>query len=315
MNLFDMMAQYSTAAEALRSRTDPTETLHWEECRKQALRRSLQVLSSLEERGYVCGVFGSALRPGDFFGTSDVDFSIAKDTRQPFSADERRACRTLIKNILLDQAFDTVFLPIENSPAFSERIADRWNADRSFLTIALSTDTACALRAPFTIDDVAFICSERLEIASNFLAMALQRPLEKNQPVAYFMHARACAESLSRILTKVAKDILRHWNGHYTANWAFDLFYLLALPPTAALLPVLPLLAVEEKHVLDELIRAAKSPQSEQEQIECARLLLAQGQRTLSSSADFINGYLLQAVQNCPKEASLATKTLTESLT
>lgn len=202
--------------------------------RLACLSKIVQALEGLESLGFVAGAFGSALRPGEFFGGSDADLAAYLPDGSEPCAGSQRSAKLMCSEIMRDTPFDLVFLPTVANPAFGERVKSSWMVSAQWIRERQARGESL-LRQPFTFEDVLFIDQDRVEIARN-AARRLWGQASAAEPLpdlALLASARSVSEGLCRIGDKCAKDVLRH-------------FLRLCAPPgkSPALLPLLRLPAL-----------------------------------------------------------------------
>lgn len=178
--------------------------------RRSALARAAIVLSHLERLGLVCGVFGSALRPGDFFHHSDVDLAAWLPGLPPVGDDLAMAARMECHRAMQGLAFDLVLLPCANE-AFGLRILHGWARGLD--------DVARASRGEPMLDplsfgpaDVAFIDRDRLDIArraAQRMSAAAANP--DADPARLALSLCSSMQTILRIAEKCSKDVLRQF--------------------------------------------------------------------------------------------------------
>jgi hypothetical protein len=182
-----------------------------EDARRRALARAASALARLELLGLRCGVFGSALRPGDFLAGSDVDLVAWRDDGLPIDPEISRAARSCCHEALGAESFDLVMLPCAN-PRFQERLLGGWTRGREAVERA-SRGEPLGEALFFGPADVAFIDADRLDIASHAAermgararALPSQGPLTEPEALSIV----AGAQTVARVAEKCAKDILR----------------------------------------------------------------------------------------------------------
>lgn len=227
----------------------PSFAAHNERERLACLSKIVEALEALEGLGLEAGAFGSALRPGEFFGGSDADLAaFLPDGSEP-GAGLARAAKLRCSEIMRETPFDLVFLPTVANPAFGERVKARWMVSAAWIKERQARKESL-LRHPFTFEDVLFIDQDRVEIAKNAARRLHAQAREWSDPsdLPLLASARSVSEGLCRIGDKCAKDVLRH-------------FLRLCAPPgqSPALLPLLRLPAKINRHqpiASEELERA-----------------------------------------------------------
>ena len=187
--------------------------------RKWALACAAQALTEMEELGLRCGVFGSALRPGDFFHNSDVDMAAWLPCFIPLDAETALRARVACHRCMGDFAFDLVCLPAANE-AFADRIVRHW-CRRSSEVAKAAQGLELSVPLSFGPKDVAFIDRDRLAIA----ARAASRMAHAHSEYSKEQHADSadilpdrivlslCAsmQTVVRVAEKCAKDVLREF--------------------------------------------------------------------------------------------------------
>lgn len=200
-----------------------------EDNRRRVLGYAAQALAKLEQLGLCCGVFGSALRPGDFFYSSDVDIAAwLPGASEPIPRDLSLSARFACHECLFGSAFDLVLLPCSNEP-FGERILNGWTRGRADVELA-SQGLPMSSPVDFGPMDVAFIDQDRLRIA---LAAAerVAKAASGAEPESERSALSICSsiQTIVRVAEKCAKDALRE-----LAKIS---------PPTGVVRPLYPLLA------------------------------------------------------------------------
>jgi hypothetical protein len=176
------------------------------------LARAALALSSIEELGLHCGVFGSALRPGDFFHQSDVDLAAWTEELAPIDSGRALAARLACHHAFGAQHFDLVLLPCANEP-FARRIVTKWARGRSEVERA-SRGKPLASPVVFGPEDVAFIDSDRLDIASRAAARMSKNASDMtsmDNPQRTALSLCASLQTIVRVADKCAKDALREF--------------------------------------------------------------------------------------------------------
>lgn len=191
-----------------------------EVARLRAVSSAVKAMRELEQLGFKVGLFGSAQRPGDFFGGSDIDLaayiprSSTDDTPITLSVNHQREAKLLCGEILQEVPFDLVFLPSEMNPAFSNRIKDKWMVDAAFIESRWGK-TDNFLRNAFTFEDILFIDQDRIQLALNASERLWghTQSYEKGEmtDIMLLSAARSVSEAICRIADKCAKDVLRHF--------------------------------------------------------------------------------------------------------
>jgi predicted nucleotidyltransferase len=183
-----------------------------EAARKRALTKTLVALDLIEKMGLSCGVFGSALRAGDYFHQSDVDIAVWNVGLAPIDASRALEARIACHQALGEQPFDLVLLPCTNE-AFGQRIVSQWVRSR------VEVERECAglpMMEPvkFGPKDVAFIDADRLDIATR----AAERMVRCAESLTEDPHwdrikLSLCAsmQTVVRVAEKCAKDVLREF--------------------------------------------------------------------------------------------------------
>jgi predicted nucleotidyltransferase len=205
-----------TAAATLFGLPDAPETLKGfarnEIARKSALSRAAQAMAMVEQTGLNCGVFGSALRPGDFFHQSDVDLAVWSRDMEPIDSGRALSARLACHHAFGEQRFDLVLLPCANA-AFEARIVSKWARGRSDVERAAQ---GLPLNEPiaFGPEDVAFIDADRLDIASRAavrMAKTAEDPEALEWPQRTALSLCASLQTIVRVAEKCAKDALREF--------------------------------------------------------------------------------------------------------
>lgn len=196
--------------------------------RLAALRAAADALESLELLGLRCGVFGSSLRPGDFFHHSDIDIAAWLPGREPIGSDLALRARLECHRALGSWAFDLVLLPCANA-AFEERIVHGWSRSRDEV---LRASAGAPMLDPirFGPADVAFIDSDRLDIATRAGARMAKTAAESTGPRAA-LSLCASMQTIVRVAEKCAKDVLREFASTRPARGVpLPLYPILAYP-------------------------------------------------------------------------------------
>lgn len=178
-----------------------------------SLGHASQALARMENLGLSCGVFGSALRPGDFFYNSDIDLAAwLPGGEDPIPRDLALAARFACHECLLGAPFDLVLLPCANQ-AFGERILNGWSRGRADVDLA-SKGLPMSEPIEFGPLDVAFIDHDRLQIALAAAGRVAKAAAEFQSASPSERHALSISSSLQsivRIAEKCAKDALREF--------------------------------------------------------------------------------------------------------
>ena len=198
-----------------------------ERARLSALERAVGALELLRSLGLECGVFGSALRPGDFFHNSDVDLAAWLPSRSALPHDLALRARIECHRAMDGLAFDLVLLPSSNA-AFEERIVVLWCRGPDD---AARASRGLTMERPLSFGpaDVAFIDRDRLAIAERAaarMAAAVGEPGPRAE-----LSLCASMQTVVRVAEKCAKDVLREFCGSRPAPGAtLPLYPLLAYP-------------------------------------------------------------------------------------
>jgi hypothetical protein len=183
-----------------------------ESARKYALFKAVPAMAEIELLGLKCGIFGSAMRPGDFFNNSDVDFAIWNDDLSLIGSEQVMRARMACHFAMGQTPFDLVCLPSSNH-AFTQRILHSWARDKSE---ALRSAQGDPLDKPilFGPSDVAFIDADRIAIAqraSTRIALHAQGNQWTSNPGRSILSLCASMQTIVRVAEKCAKDALREF--------------------------------------------------------------------------------------------------------
>lgn len=196
--------------------------------RLSALASACHAMEAIENLGLRCAVFGSALRPGDFFHHSDVDLAAWMPDLSPVGAGAALAARLACHDALRLCSFDLVLLPCSNV-AFGDRILNQWGRERAEVARA-SRGEPMERPLSFGPSDVAFIDSDRLEIASRAARRMAVTASEDLGPRGT-LSLCASMQTIVRVADKCAKDILREFaNARPGRGEASPLYPILAYP-------------------------------------------------------------------------------------
>jgi hypothetical protein len=182
---------------------------HNETDRIHALVRASTALAHMELLGLECGVFGSALRPGDFFHNSDVDMVAWLPQLEPIGHELALGARIECHRAMGELPFDLVLLPCSNE-AFGQRIISKWARRREDVERSSRGE---ALRCPlnFGPQDVAFIDKDRLDIASRAAQRMASAASECSVTERSVLSLCASMQTIARVAEKCAKDVLREF--------------------------------------------------------------------------------------------------------
>lgn len=205
-----------------------TSSFGSESARLAALRRAVDALDRLHGLGLECGVFGSALRPGDFFYNSDVDLAAWLPGRAPLPHDLALRARIECHRAMQGLAFDLVLLPSSNA-AFEQRIVYAWSRGPEE-TARASRDEPMHRPLVFGPADVAFIDKDRLAIAkraaARMVVAAAAEPGTRSE-----LALCASMQTVVRVSEKCAKDVLREFcDSRPAPGTNLPLYPLLAYP-------------------------------------------------------------------------------------
>ena len=207
--------------------------------RRRALACAAQALQELELLGLSCGVFGSSLRPGDFFHHSDVDMVAWNPDFSPIHPDLALRARFICHHCMGNLPFDLVLLPCANK-AFESRILNHWvrGSDDVFKA---SIGEPLSKPLHFGPQDVAFIDRDRIAIAiraAERMALTYSAALNSYEVSRdnlienrLVLSLSASMQTIVRIAEKCAKDVLREF-AHIKPSCANQtpLYPLLAYP-------------------------------------------------------------------------------------
>lgn len=197
--------------------------------RLRLLGYAAKALGRMEDLGLSCGVFGSALRPGDFFYNSDIDLAAWLPGQEPISRDLALMARFACHDCLFGSPFDLVLLPCANQ-AFGERILNGWSRGRSDVELA-SMGRPMSKPLIFGPQDVAFIDHDRLQIALAAAERVAKAATESGSNPSQRAVLSICSsiQTIVRVAEKCAKDALRE--------------FAKIKPPMGTVRPLYPLLA------------------------------------------------------------------------
>ena len=208
-----------------------------EQARRDALALAAKALRALQDLGLRCGVFGSALRPGDFLAGSDVDVVAWREDLSPLDPAQALAARSACHEAFGGACFDLVLLPCANE-AFGQRLLAGWSrglgaVERASLGLPMGEPLF------FGPADVAFIDADRLDIAARAAARMRERArlLRPTEPLgdADLLTMVAGAQTVARVAEKCAKDALRELCPAIRHSRAQGPFYPLLAYPCEAL--------------------------------------------------------------------------------
>lgn len=206
------MLSLEQAAETVFSPSPWTsQTCPNESDRRLALSKAAAALDAMESMGLSCGVFGSALRPGDFFHNSDVDMVAWLPNLASIGSDLALSARIECHRSMGAFPFDLVLLPCANE-AFGQRIMLDWARGVAEVKRA-SRGESLSVELAFGPKDVAFIDADRLAIAKRAarrMALAAQDP-ELGGVERATLSLCASMQTVVRVAEKCAKDILRQF--------------------------------------------------------------------------------------------------------
>lgn len=183
-----------------------------ESARQYALFKAIPAMEDIELLGLNCGIFGSSMRPGDFFNNSDVDFAIWNDDLNLIDSEQAMRARMACHFAMGDTPFDLVCLPSANH-AFGQRILKSWARGKSEVLRAAQGE---ALERPiaFGPSDVAFIDADRIAIAQRASGRIAERALGDHwsgNPDRVLLSLCASMQTIVRVAEKCAKDALREF--------------------------------------------------------------------------------------------------------
>lgn len=179
--------------------------------RLAALSRAAIALGAMEAHGLSCGVFGSALRPGDFFHNSDVDLVAWLPNQEAIGGDLALNARIECHRSMGGLPFDLVLLPCSNE-TFGQRIRLGWSRQRAEVERA-SRGAPLLVPLDFGPADIAFIDADRLAIAER-AARRMAMAARAADSVAGDRAALSLCSSMQtvvRVAEKCSKDMLRHF--------------------------------------------------------------------------------------------------------
>lgn len=183
-----------------------------ESARQYALLKAAPAMEDIELLGLNCGIFGSSMRPGDFFNNSDVDFAIWNDDLSLIDSEQAMRARMACHFAMGDTPFDLVCLPSANH-AFGQRILNSWARGKSEVMRSAKGES---LERPivFGPSDVAFIDADRIAIAQRASGRIAERAHGDHwtaNPERALLSLCASMQTIVRVAEKCAKDALREF--------------------------------------------------------------------------------------------------------
>ena len=302
--------QNKTIRSILKPSFDLKKANEIEFSRIKALNMALKFMEAVDYDDFECLLFGSALRRGDFYPDSDLDFAFFNKKLIPVDFDIQR----LIKKKAYDEIsinFDLLFFPLKKEQIdFQNRILNTWGVNFKTIKNHLNENSHHSVNS-FYLEDIFFICNDRLNIAESSIKSAIIKITTETDSNFNYI-ATACMESLYRILKKSAKDILRHWFADAALNWDGDLISLLIFPLDDNHKPILSDEIIFEKNKMDNLFFSISKKETDNSKNTIIALLTFALFITKEIHSQ-INTFLINEIKLFPKMKSLSSKTLSNS--